>query len=265
MARSLTGMRVLITGASAGIGKALAQGLAAQGAQLVLAARRLDRLEALCRELGPRHRAVACDVADPAQCGALVAAAHAHLGGIDTLVCNAGYGLVGDIAQTSIAQWEAILRTNLLGTTACIAAAVPLMVAQPLCAGYRGQVMIVSSALARRGKPGAGAYCATKAAQLSVAEALRLELDRSHVAVTSVHPVNTATEFDQAVASHGPAWRRGARDPVQSAERVATLMIRAIRRPRRELWPHRPARHLLALAAWWPGLADWALRRQLPP
>jgi len=265
MARSLTGMRVLITGASAGIGMALARGLAAEGARLVLGARRLDRLEALCLELGPAHLAVACDVADPAQCTALVGRAQAHLGGLDTLVCNAGYGLIAEISQTTIAQWEQILRTNLLGTTACMAAAVPVMAVQPLREGYRGQVLIVSSALARRGKPGAGAYCATKAAQLSVAEAARLELQPSRIAVTSIHPVNTATEFDQAAASHGAPWRRGAHDPVQPAALVAAAMIRAIRRPCREVWPHRLTRHLLVLAAWWPGLADWVLRRQPPP
>lgn len=162
-------MTVAITGASAGIGEALARGLAARGARLALCARRLERVEALARELGVGHLAVRADVSIPADCANFIGAASRHLGSLDTLVCNAGYAIVRTVAETTADDWDAILRANLLGTTECIRVAMPVMRAQAARDGWRGQVMIVSSALARRGKPDAGAYSATKAAQLSVA------------------------------------------------------------------------------------------------
>ncbi len=248
MARLLSGMRIAITGASSGIGAALARQLAGAGARLALCARRQERLQQLARELTTEPYLCTTDVADPAACAAFVAGAAQALGGIDTLVCNAGYGLVATIEATSIAQWEAILRTNLLGTTACLAAAAPLMRAQPLRQGWRGQVMIVASGLSRRGRPDAGAYSATKAAQLSVAEAARVELQVDAIAVTSVHPVGTSTEFNAVAGSGGRPWTRTRGEPLQSAEHVAARMVRAIVRPRPEVWPHRLSRYALAAA-----------------
>src|SRR3954470_18387417 len=98
MGRSLQDMVVVITGASAGIGKALAEALHARGARLALAARRLDRIESLNRELGGKHLALQIDVSDPAQCEPLVRRSVEHFGRIDTLVCNAGYGVLRPVA-----------------------------------------------------------------------------------------------------------------------------------------------------------------------
>jgi short-subunit dehydrogenase len=260
--RELSGMCVAITGASAGIGEALARALAERGARLALCARRVDRVEALARQLGDSHLAMRADVAVPEQCAAFVTEANARLGRIDTLVCNAGYGLVKPIAETSAAEWEAILRTNLLGTTECVRAAVPLMQAQSERDGWRGQIVIVSSGLARRGKPEAGAYSATKAAQLSVAEALRIELAASRIAVTSVHPVSTETEFMAVAGRSGDGWKRHPGDPVQTVEQVAEAMLRGIARPRPELWPHRLSRIALGVAGLIPGTVDRVLLRR---
>ena len=116
-------------------------------------------------------------------------------GGIDTLVCNAGYGSVRTVAETSHDEMRRMFETNVFGTTDCIHAAVPIMRKQELRDGWRGQIMIVSSAAAKRGLPFFGPYSATKAAQLSIAEALRVELKADRIAVTSVHPVGTNTEF----------------------------------------------------------------------
>lgn len=255
--RNVNGMIVAITGASSGIGAALALQLHAQGAQVILAARRRDRLEALARQL-PGSLVVEADVADPTACARIIAAAVPR---IDTLICNAGYGLARSIVATSEVEWLDLLRTNLLGTTACIQAAVPRMQSQELRDGWRGHIVIVSSALARRGRPDGGAYAATKAAQLSVAEALRVELADQRIAVTSVHPVGTTTEFIQAV--HGDPWITGAREPKQSAEHVAARIIAAIIRPRAEVWPHRLSRWGLSLGTLWPSLLDsYFTRRQ---
>ncbi len=252
--RELKGMTVVITGASSGIGAALARALHASGAHVVLAARRLERLQALAREL-PGSRVIETDVTDPAACSALLAAVPEA----DTVICNAGYGLARTICDTTAAEWLDLLKTNLLGTTACIVAAVPQLRQRPVRDGWRGQIVIVSSALARRGRPAGGAYSATKAAQLSVAEALRVELAEDAIAVTSVHPIATDTEF----TSIAVGWKNGAREPRQSAELVARRIIAAIVRPRPEVWPHRLSRWGLSLATLWPSLLDRYFRRRL--
>ena len=262
MPRDLTGHVLAITGASSGIGAALAEAAAQAGARLALCARRTDAMQALVARLGGDHLVLTCDVSDPEQCAQFIAATRQRFGRIDTLVCNAGYGLHQPVAQTTTAQWEAIWRTNVLGTTACIAAAVPDLLTQPLRDGWRAQVMIVSSCLARSGKPFAAAYSATKAAQLSVAEGLRGELRGQGVAVTSVHPVGTASEFDQAAgrAGGGP-WRRLRSEPRQTPEQVAAAMLAAIRRPRAEVWPKRGSRLAFLIAATSPALAGWVFAR----
>src|SRR5215217_1305708 len=100
MKRQLEGMVVAITGASAGIGKALAEQLARRGAKLSLCARRVDRLEELNRQLGGNHLCIAADVSKLEDCENFVRRTHQHFGRIDTLVCNAGYGSVRTLAET---------------------------------------------------------------------------------------------------------------------------------------------------------------------
>lgn len=261
--RELKDMVVAITGASAGIGRALAVELHRQGARLALAARREDALIALNTELGGGHLIQRCDVARAEDCAAFIAATQARYGRIDTLVCNAGYGIARRIGEMTAAEWQAIIATNLYGTTECIRAALPLMTEQNQRDGWRAQVVIVSSCLARRSGPEGGAYAATKAAQLSVAEALRIELADSRIAVTSVHPIGTATEFwDAAKSIGGRAPVRSASEPTQSAATVAQRMVTAIRRPRPEVWPYPLARWVFGLATLFPGLTDGAVRRR---
>src|SRR4051794_38242177 len=151
-----------------------------------------------------------------------------------------------------------IFETNVFGTTDCIRAAVPLMQNQPPRDGFRGQIMIVSSAAARRGLPFFGPYAATKFAQLALAEALRVELKTASIAVTSVHPIGTNTEFfDVAEKQTGigrPMTDKGRR---QTASTVARKMIRGIERPTTEVWPMRPARWGLGFATMFPGIVDY--------
>lgn len=263
MARQLAGMGVAITGASSGIGRALAVLLARQGCRLVLAARSTDRLAELVRELGDGHLACPCDVAIPEDCQRFIAQAHAHLGRIDTLVCNAGFCIFRRIADTSPDEWRNLLNTNLIGTTECLRAAVPVMRNQEARHGWRGQIMITSSVLALRGIPDYGAYCATKSAQLMVAEAARVELAGDRIAVTSVHPARTDTAFNanaeilskRRKLPHA-RWEKG-----HTPEEVAATMIRAMVRPRAEVWPRLGSRTVFHLLSWWPALADAVLAR----
>ena len=121
--------------------------------------------------------------------------------------------------------------------------------------------MIVSSAAGRRGLPYFGVYSATKAAQLSIAEAMRVELHPHAIAVTSVHPVMTKTEFGQIAEAGGDVKLPRSRAISQTVDHVAAAMVRAIQRPRPEVWPHQPTRFALALASLMPGLADLAMSR----
>lgn len=255
-------MVVVITGASAGIGKALAEELHRHGAKLVLSARRMDRLEELNRALGGKHLCVQTDVSKRADCEELIAKSIAHFGRIDTLVCNAGFGLYIPVAETSPQDVRRLFETNVYGTTDCIHAAVPHMRQQDKRDGFRGQIMIVSSAAARRTPPYLGIYGATKAAQLMLAEAMRVELRDAKIAVTSVHPIMTKTEFGQVAESQSgvkmPSSRRAGS---QSVEHVARRMIAAIARPVPEVWPSRASRWALSLATLMPKTTDRLLRK----
>jgi short-subunit dehydrogenase len=256
-------MTVIITGASAGIGEALAEVLSQAGARLTLAARRVDRLNDLNQRLGGGHLAIECDVAKPDDCRRLIEQSHTHFGRIDTLVCNAGYGMGRTLAETTLEDYHAIFATNVWGSTECVRHAVPIMQRQAIAGGYRGQVMWVSSAIARRSLAYMGAYAATKAAQLSLAESLRLELEPDRIAVTSVHPVTTTTEFfGVAEKMTGRKMNVPGRTPLsQTSQQVARAMARRISNPTREVWPHEPSRWLLSLATLWPWAGDFGARQ----
>jgi len=258
MKRSLSNMVVIITGASAGIGHALAVELAQRGAKLALAARRADRLEELNRELGGRHLRIVADVSLTPDCNRIVEETIQRFRRIDTLVCNAGYGFHTPVVQTTDEQMLAVFQTNVIGTLACVRAAVPYMLKQDILDGCRGQIMIVSSAVARRSLPYFGAYSATKAAQLSLAEAMRVEISPQLISVTTVHPGGTETEFGDVSASlsggNRPARISG--EIQQTAQQVAKAMVRAIERPRPEVWPIGLYRWATGLGTLMPGIVD---------
>ena len=258
MPRKLNDMVVVITGASAGIGKALAERLSARGAALVLAARRLERLEKLNQEMSARHLVVRADVARREDCQTIVDRALERFGRIDTLVCNAGYGLYKKMSDTSPEDLRRIFATNVFGSTDCIYAALPSMLRQAPRDDWRGQIMLVSSCVARRAIPFLGAYSATKAAQLSLAEAMRVELTPDRIAVTCVMPIQTKTEFGRVAQTQGGV--KIARGPVgQTVQHVVRRMTDAIVKPRAEVWPFRPARWAFGLGTLFPRLVDRAM------
>lgn len=259
--RNLNDMVVVITGASAGIGQALAQACHARGAKLVLAARRLDRLEALNHQLGGGHLCVQTDVSQTAECENLITQSIDRFGRIDTLVANAGYGLYEPVDQTTPQQTRDIFATNVFGTTDLLYAATPQMLKQDVRDGCRAQVMIVSSVCGRRGVPFLGTYSGTKAAQLAIAEAMRVELSPQRVAVTSVHPIMTKTDFGRTAESQSRVvLPSGDRDRwTQPVSHVARRMVEAIARPRPEVWPSALSRVVIGLGTLVPSWVDRAM------
>ncbi len=256
--RDLRGMVVVITGASAGIGAALARSLHKQNASLVLAARRIEKLQQLNEELKNEHLIVQADVSKTEDCEKIIHQTIDRHRRIDTLVANAGYGLYDTVDQTTPQQMREIFSTNVFGTTDLIYHAAQKMMHQRIDDGYRGQVMIISSVCGRRGVPYLGAYSATKAAQLSIAEAMRVELADKKIAVTSVHPIMTKTDFGKTAESAGKiTLPQSQRDWItQPVEHVARRMVEAIVNPRPEVWPSVISRWLIGLGTLAPSWVD---------
>ena len=181
----------LITGASAGLGVDFARQLSAKGYSLVLVARRLDRLEALAKELG-NARAVSCDLAQPGATATLMADLAAHGEQVDFLVNNAGFGLAGRFADLDGAQQRQMIDLNCGALTELAHAVLPGMIV-----AKAGAILNVASTAAFQPGPGMAVYFATKAYVLSFSEALHEEVRRDGVTVTALCPGPTATEFGE--------------------------------------------------------------------
>jgi NADP-dependent 3-hydroxy acid dehydrogenase YdfG len=187
---SLQDRVVVITGASAGIGRATARGLLDAGARVVLGARRRERLEAIGREHPDRVVAVEMDVRSPDDARRLVARALERFGRVDALVANAGIGMYGGILDHTDEDLERMLDTNVAGTVWPIRAAVPALIE----AGG-GDIVIVASVAGFRGGWNEAVYAATKFAQVGLAGALDRELREQAIRVSTIGPAGTATEF----------------------------------------------------------------------
>jgi short-subunit dehydrogenase len=254
---------ILITGASAGIGAATALQLARRGHNLILAARRLDKLESVaaqCRTLGVQAFPIPCDVSRRADIDRAVSLALEKFSRLDVMFANAGYGFLAKIQDVTDQQFDDIVAANVKGSLYAMQAAVAVMQKQsPLpsapARAARGHIILTSSGAARRGLPLYGVYSMTKAAQLSLAEAMRVELRHTGVYVSTVHPLTTATEFFD-VASSKSRLRSTGLGHAAPADSVARKIARLIDKPRPELWPAPGSRLSLAFAAAFPGLVD---------
>jgi NAD(P)-dependent dehydrogenase (short-subunit alcohol dehydrogenase family) len=254
--RSLQGAVVAVTGASSGIGRECALAFAREGARLAISARRTDRLEAVAesaRAMGCEAWLMAADVADPEQVRRFVQGAVSRFGRLDVLVNNAGYGVRGRVEDTPLESYRRLMEVNYIGTVAGCQAALPVMRRQK-----SGVIINVSSIVGHRALPTGGAYAATKAAQISLTEALRVELKGSGVFACSVHPIGTTTEFGEvADRESGTRSLGGPLGPQQSALDVARAIVRCARRPRPEVFPFPASRLLVGLNAMAPGVVDW--------
>ena len=258
----LTGLPIAITGASSGIGAATAFACADAGMPVALAARRLDRLEALAERIntsGGRAIGVACDVTDPHECEQLVARTIEAFGSIYAVFANAGYGVEGSVLETPDSDHRAMFETNFWGTLNTIRPAASRMID----AG-RGHVLICSSCLSKIGLPYYAHYCATKSAQDLYGRALGMELACHRVHVSTVHPVGTTTEFFEKAAERNPDTKLidfSSKRFMQPPERVARAIVACLRRPRNEVWTS-PLRFGLALAGLAPNLRDRLIRNR---
>jgi short-subunit dehydrogenase len=250
-----SGSVVAITGASAGIGLATARAFSRAGAHLALAARRTDKLQELVREIEAsegRAIAVEADVSIEGEVHRFVDETVKAFGHIDVMINNAGFGIRGRVEETPSADFERLMKTNFMGTVYGCQAALKHMRAR-----NRGVIVNVSSIVGHRAMPGGSAYGASKAAQISLTEALRVELRGTGIHAVSVHPIATRTEFS-IVALRESGGRTGAPvGPVQTAEQVAEAILGAVRHPRPEVHPYPMARALVALNAIFPAFIDW--------
>ncbi len=206
---------VMITGASSGIGWALARELAARGHHLALTARRLDKLEALRAQIEQDHPTVqvavrALDVTRYDQVGPAMMDFAEALGRLDTVVANAGIGLGEKIGRDPFDNCRRMIETNLLGSVATVDAAVQYLQTQG-----RGHIVGISSFLAFRGLPRSAVYSATKAALASYLQAVRPYVRRKGIDVTIFYPGFIDTPLNQ-MLPHRPF--------VISAEKGARLM-----------------------------------------
>jgi short-subunit dehydrogenase len=241
---------VLITGASRGIGAALALQLAQRGCVLGLVARGEDGLRELIAKLpGDGHRALAADVGDRESIGAAVA----EFGDVDVVVANAGIAHYGKWLELDPELEDQMTRVNWLGTLYTLRATLPAMVER-----RRGHVVVISSGAALRTFPGAAVYGATKSAQRGFAEGLWHDLDGTGVGVTIVYPGEIGTNLHDHQREKLPDWRQGQE---ADADECAAAIVAGVERDKRGVYFPREVRLLQTVHGISPRLADLALRR----
>ncbi len=228
----------IVTGASSGIGKALALRLAGEGAWVVLAARNAERLQTLaeeCRMLGGKAEAVPTDVTDEAQCKALVGRAKETFGRIDMLINNAGMSVAGRFDELpDLRLFHYVMNVNFFGALACCYHALPHL------RETQGRIVNVSSLGGLLTIPYNTSYCASKFALQGFSDSLRMDLTDSGVSVTVISPYWVVTEFhehylDKDGKEKGPSGRKVYTEKMMTAERCAQIILQAARQRKREV------------------------------
>lgn len=261
--RQLAGKVIVITGGSSGIGRATAIAAAVAGMDVVIAGRKQAKLEQTANEiqsLGRNALWVLCDVRSDDDVQRLIDQTVTRFGRLDVMFANAGHGLFASVERTTAEQSQEIFDVNFNGTLRCVQKCLPVM--RKL--GGLKHVIICSSSVSEIGLPMFGVYCATKAAQDSIASALRAEVAHEGITVSSVHPIGTRSEFfDRTRDAAGGAEVPFNTPPglMQTPEHVANCIVAAIRRPRPEIWPHFWTRIGMAIVTAFPYFNAMSMRK----
>jgi short-subunit dehydrogenase len=255
--RIAPGTRAVVTGASRGIGRALSIDLARRGAQLGVMARGKQALEELVAELPPSsdgaHETAVADVSKWGQTTRAVDRLAKRLDGIDLLVANAGVLHYSPFAEQDVAEAEAMIQTNVLGTMYTVKAALPHLLERG-----RGQIVVLSSAAGLRSFPWGAVYGGTKAFDRGFAEALRHELAGTGISVTTVYP----GEFGTTILAHQrdrlPAWRSN--DEERPVSELVDAIVEGVEQDERAVYAP-PIVRVLGLSGIAPRLTDRLLVR----
>jgi clavulanate-9-aldehyde reducatase len=226
----LDGRKILITGASSGIGEATAEAIVAEGGAVSLGARRKDRLEELAERLGDNAHAIEADVGNEDDARKLVEEANEQMGGLDGLVNNAGVMLLGLVQGADTDEWRQMVDVNLLGLLYCTNFALPIM-----RDGGGGDVVNISSVAGRSANMGSAVYNLTKFGVTAFSEALRQECAYINVRVSCVEPGFVETELhghnENPMVVERIEKMRDEIDPLKS-EDIANAIVYAMGQPK---------------------------------
>lgn len=230
---NLDGKVAVVTGASSGIGAATAEALAKEGAIVVIAARREERLQDLKQKIedaGTRAMVVQCDVADEGQSHELIRQAKDEFGHVDILVNNAGVMLLSKVEKGLSDEWRQMFDVNVLGLLYVTDAAIEVMKEQG-----SGHIVNISSVAGRRSNPMTGVYSGTKYAVNAVSEALRGELVEDGIRVTIVEPGAVATELPDHISDDEAQERVAGITSIETleSEDIANAIVYATSQPQR--------------------------------
>lgn len=255
------GLVTWITGGGSGIGRALALELARQGADVAVSGRRVDRLEAVIREieaLGRKAVAVACDVTDESSVREAVGSVIDEFGRIDIAVANAGWGLSGRFEALTADDWRRQFEVNVVGAASTIRAALPHL------HKTQGRAVFISSVMGFLTTPGSGAYAASKFAIRAMGLTLSQELHGSGVSCTTISPGFVESEIAQVDNQQRFRADRQDRRPQKlmwPAEKAARVMAKAIYGRKREYVFTGHGKVAAFLGKHTPGLVHFALTR----
>lgn len=256
--RDLNGLRAIVTGASSGIGKALAIALAQSGVRVVLLARNAEKLQEVASAIkaaGDEALCVAGDVTNADCRQQALSQTEAEFGGLDLLINNAGVSAYGRFVEVSPDRLRTIMEVNLFAAAEFIREATPL-----LRMGRQPAVVNVGSILGSRGLPFSSEYCASKFALHGLSESIRPELEKIGIDLLLAAPGSTATEFSKNVleTQGEPPWTRSGG---VSPEYVAELIVRGLVRRKRFIVPNRQGWWLLLANRLFPSIVDRVMRR----
>lgn len=253
----------MVTGASMGIGEAIAKVLVDHGANVVLLSRDAGRAEAARARIGHAERtlAMACDVGHREEIDRVLGLTMHHFGRIDLWVNNAGHGLLDSVAQSDMASVRATFESNFFGTLMGMQAVIPVMKKQG-----EGAIVNVSSVAGHLPLPFHAIYSATKFAMNAVGKAARVELKNANIQVMTVCPGYVRTNFgDNVIRGREKNTVRPASARGISAERVARAMLRGYLKQKREVivpWTMHPVIKFYQL---FPGVVEWAMIKMVKP